>query len=254
MGERSAHAPGTPSWVDLGVPDVERAGAFYSSLLGWEIESMGPEAGGYAMATLDGMRVAGLGPAQDPGPPRWTTYVTVADVEASVAAVLDAGGAVVVPAFDVLTAGRQAVVADPIGAVLSLWQPGESIGAELVNVPGSLCWNELNGRPLADAMPFYASVFGWTFDGTPDDGYVQFRLGSRTIGGMLPTDRMPDIPNHWAVYFAVASHDEAAARVRELGGQVYVEGQVAEGTGTFSVCADDQGASFCIIELLEADD
>ena len=254
MGERTAHAPGTPSWVDLGVADVDRAIAFYSALLGWEVESMGPEAGGYAMARLGGRAVAGLGPAQDPGPPRWTTYITVADVEASVAAVTEAGGSVIVPAMDVMTAGRMAVVADPVGAAFSLWQPRDSIGAELVNVPGALCWNELNAQSLDKVLDFYAAVFGWTYDGTPADGYVQFRLGDRTIGGMLPTDQMPDIPNHWAVYFAVANHDEALATVKSLGGSAMVESQNAEGVGTFSVVADDQGASFCIIELLNADD
>lgn len=254
MGERTSYEHGTPSHVDLGVPDVERAAAFYSSLFGWSVEDLGPDAGGYKMAKVDGRTVAGLGPAQDPGPPRWTTYVTVSSVDAAVLAARDAGGSVFVEPMDVLTAGRMAVLADPAGAAFSVWEPGDSIGAELVNVPGALCWNELNAPRLDDVLPFYASVFGWTYDGTPADGYVQFKVGDRTVGGMLPTDQMPQIPPHWAVYFAVASHDEALAQVKALGGSAMLESQEATGVGTFSVVADDQGAAFCIIELLAADD
>jgi len=255
MGARTSHEPGTPSWVDLGVADTDRAAAFYSALLGWEVRSMGPDAGGYAMGYIDGAAVAGIGPAQDPGPPRWTTYVTVASVDdAAARASGSLGGAVIVPPMDVMTAGRMAVLADPAGTVFSVWEARDSIGAELVNVPGTLCWNELNAPSLDAVMPFYADLFGWTYDGTPADGYVQFKVGDRTVGGMLPTDAMPHIPAHWAVYFAVASHDSALAAVKSLGGTSLLESQEATGVGTFSVVADDQGASFCIIELLNADE
>lgn len=256
MGTRTAHAPGTPSWVDLGAPDVDRAAAFYTALLGWEVEPAGPveETGGYRMARLDGRAVAGIGPAQDPGPPRWTTYVTVDDADQAVATAREAGASVLVEPMDVMAAGRMAVLADPEGAMFSIWQPGEHIGAEVVNVPGALCWNELNTRRPADAQAFYRRLFGWDFDAA--EGYVSILRGDRSLGGMLPiTDDMPsDMPAHWASYFAVADHAAAVAAVRELGGSVHVEGMQAEGVGTFSVVADDQGATFSLIELEAADD
>jgi predicted enzyme related to lactoylglutathione lyase len=254
MAARTSYPHGTPSYVDLGAPDVDQAAAFYSALLGWEVVDLGPDAGGYRQAMLDGKVVAGLGPAQDPGPPRWTTYVTVDDVDVAVKAATENGGSVFVEPMDVMSAGRMAVIADPGGAAFAVWQAGESIGSELVNVPGTLCWNELNAPKLDQLLPFYAAMFGWTYDGAPSDGYVQYKVGDRTVGGMLPTDQMPYIPPHWAAYFAVASHDDALAKVKELGGSAMLESQTAEGTGTFSVVADDQGASFCIIELLNADD
>ena len=256
MGARTSHPHGTPSYVDLGTADVDKAAAFYSSLFGWQVQDLGPDAGGYRQAALDGRVVAGLGPAMDPGPPRWTTYMTVDDADKTAALVREHGGMVFVEPMDVLTAGRMAVFADPSGAAFSVWQARDSIGSELVNVPGSLCWNELNSRALDDVLGFYAAVFGWTYDGTPADGYVQFKVGDRTVGGMLPMGaEMPaDVPNHWMAYFAVASHDDAVAAVRSLGGSVMAEAVAAEGVGTFSVVADDQGATFCVIELLHADD
>mgnify|MGYP001067420565 CR=1 FL=1 len=38
MTERTSYAPGTPSWVDLGTPDIDAAVAFYGGLFGWRIE------------------------------------------------------------------------------------------------------------------------------------------------------------------------------------------------------------------------
>ncbi len=75
---------GTSCWVDIGVPDVEAAKAFYSDLLGWDYAGGGEEFGGYLNATLRGRTVAGIGPQQDPDdPPRWTTYFATDDSAAA---------------------------------------------------------------------------------------------------------------------------------------------------------------------------
>ncbi len=84
MTEMTAYAPGTPSWADIGVPDIGAAAcAFYSALFGWETEDLGEEAGHYTMCLLRGKPVAAIGPAENPGPPAWATYITVADVDAT---------------------------------------------------------------------------------------------------------------------------------------------------------------------------
>ena len=116
-------------WVDLVSTDVPAAKAFYSGLFGWETEDiptpMGPA---YTMCRLGGQLVAGIGP-QPPGmaeagvPSMWNSYVMVEDIDATCTAVAAAGGAVVMPAMDVMTEGRMAMVADPSGAVVGLWQP-----------------------------------------------------------------------------------------------------------------------------------
>jgi predicted enzyme related to lactoylglutathione lyase len=87
--ERDEYAPGTPSWVDLGSPDIDGAADFYGGLFGWEATEPGPveETGGYRMFEYKGRPIAGLGPQMNPGPPYWTTYVTVADADATVAQV-----------------------------------------------------------------------------------------------------------------------------------------------------------------------
>lgn len=256
MGARTSYPHGTPSWVDIGTHDVDRAAAFYSALFGWEVTEPGPveETGGYRMATLGGKMVAGLGPAQDPGPPRWTTYVTVDDADKTVAAAKESGGQVFLEPMDVMTAGRMAVLADPEGAVFSVWQAGEHIGSEVVNVPGTLCWNELNTRQLEQAKEFYSGLFGWDYEGS--EQYVSIELNDRHVGGILPltAEMGGDIPPHWAAYFAVENHDSALAKVKELGGSSMMEGIAIEGVGTSSLVADDKGTVFYIIEVLAAED
>ena len=72
--------------------------------------------------------------------------MTVEDVDASVARAKELGGQVIVEPMDVMTAGRMAVLMDPEGAVFALWQPGEHIGAGIVNEFNTLTWNELRTR------------------------------------------------------------------------------------------------------------
>ncbi|GAA2928320.1 hypothetical protein GCM10020221_25270 [Streptomyces thioluteus] len=158
---RNGYAPGTPCWVDLMAPDQRAALDFYRDLFGWQGEPGPPETGGYAVCTLNGRAVAGIGPAMardgQPAPPTvWTTYLAVADAEASAGAVAAHGGKVVMPAMEVLTFGRMAIVSDPSDAVFGLWEPRDFTGCEVVNEPGALTWNELatpdvDGRP--DLLP-----------------------------------------------------------------------------------------------------
>jgi predicted enzyme related to lactoylglutathione lyase len=147
MPEKTEYAPGTPSWVDIGT-DVEPAKAFYSSLFKWDCQDAGPpeETGGYGFFLRNGKMVAGYGPQQNPGPPFWSTYVSVSDADATAKEAEAAGGTVVMAPMDVMDAGRMAVFQDPQGAFISAWQPSGHKGAQLVNEPGTLCWNELNSR------------------------------------------------------------------------------------------------------------
>lgn len=122
--EMTSYEPGTPSWVDLGTPDQDAATAFYEGLFGWDVPEGPPEAGGYRMCMLRGTPVAGMGPQMNPDmPPWWTTYVSVADADATTAAVTANGGHVLMPPMDVLDVGRMAIFMDPAGAMFSVWQP-----------------------------------------------------------------------------------------------------------------------------------
>jgi uncharacterized protein len=248
------YAPGTPSWVDLGSPDVDASISFYGSLFGWSASEPGPpEAGGYRFFLQDSKMVGGIGPLMMEGqPPAWLNYVTVADADETVAKARAAGGAVHVEPMDVLDVGRMAVIADPTGAALGLWQPRRHTGAEIVNEPVSLSWNELNTRDTEAAKPFYEAIFGWTGDTAAmgDIDYTTWQLGDKPVGGMLAmSEQVPaEVPAHWLAYFAVNDTDATIEKAKASGGNVMF-GPTDVPAGRFAVLGDPHGAVFGVIRL-----
>ena len=209
-----------------------------------------------------GRNVAGLGPLMsDEQPSAWSTYVTVADADATFQAALAAGATGIVPPMDVLDVGRMAIFLDPTGAAISVWQPRSHIGAELVNEPVSLCWNELATRDPAASAAFYSHLFEWdlrtdTFP-TPDGGemtYTEIKLGEDSVAGMMEMDESfpAEVPSHWAAYFAVEDADAIVERAVELGGTVIAPAMDIP-PGRMAVIADPFGAVFQIMALNEED-
>jgi predicted enzyme related to lactoylglutathione lyase len=163
MGERTSYPPGTFSWADLGTTDTEAAKAFYTQLFGWEAEDAAvTDAGPYTMLRLGGLEVCALYERNaTAGPPAWLAYVTVRDVDESARRAQALGATLAQEPIDVVDAGRMAVVQDPTGAFLALWQPRSQIGARLVNDPGAMCLNQLNTTDPDAAQRFYTMLFGW---------------------------------------------------------------------------------------------
>jgi predicted enzyme related to lactoylglutathione lyase len=255
MPERTEYAPGTPSWIDIGT-DVEAAKRFYTGLFGWDAQDAGPveETGGYGFFLKNGKMVAGYGPQQSPGPPFWSTYVSVSDADETAGKVKANGGQVLMDPMDVMAAGRMAVFQDPTGAFFSVWQPGEHKGAQLVNEPGTLSWNELNTRDVDAAKRFYSAVFGWNCE-TMEMGpitYTEIKLDGSPTAGMTDMRNVPDeVPPHWLVYFAVDDTDATVKKAKELGGSVLVPPMDIP-PGRFAVVADDNGAHFAVIKMAAA--
>jgi predicted enzyme related to lactoylglutathione lyase len=251
MAERTSHAPGTFSWVDLGTTDGEGAKAFYGALLGWEFEDLPvPDSPPYSMARIGGLNVAAVYTKRDEAqPPAWLSYVTVADADGIAGSAAGLGATVISEPFDVMDAGRMAVLQDPTGAVFAIWQAQQSIGAQLVNDPGSLTMNQLNTNDTGAAQGFYSALFGWTFAqvASGEQEFWSIHNGDRLNGGMMPTPRGWEIPSHWLAYFTVADIDASVAQIRDLGGGVTI-GPVPIPAGRIAVATDPQGAAFAIFE------
>ena len=251
----TTYKPGTPIWVDLGSKDPTAATAFYTQLFGWEAEVLGAEAGGYVFLRKDGKLVAGLGGLMsDQQPTAWNTYLYVTDADAAVQAVVAAGGQVIAPPFDVLESGRMAVFMDSAGAAISVWQPKQMWGGEIFNVPGALCWNELNSRDLEASKSFYSKAFGLGVNAHPMGPgmgeYVEWQAEGRTVARAMgmPPGVPAQVPSFWLVYFAVADIDATIARVTELGGTVSM-GRADSPQGPLAVFMDPQGGSFAAIQM-----
>ncbi len=259
MSERTSYAPGTPSWVDLGSPDLDASIEFYGALFGWDVPEAenAEQTGGYRQAMRDGKPTGGMMPLMQEGqPPAWTTYVSVEDAEATAAAVQEAGGTVLAEPMEVMDLGTMAIFADPAGAVFGVWQPNAFHGAGLVNEPGALSWNELNTRDPEAAKAFYGAVLGWTFEDMEFEGmgsYTTIGVGEDGVAGMLNMAERgvpEEVPAHWQVYFAVEDTDATIEQVKQAGGSVMVE-PLEVPAGRFSILVDPHGASFAVIALSE---
>jgi len=263
MSERDGYEPGVPCWVDHGSADPDAAAAFYTGMFGWETaDAMPPDVPGrYLMCTLRGKQVAAIGSQPQEGvPAMWNTYIATASADDSAAKVREAGGTVLMEPFEVFDAGRMAVFADQSGAVFCVWQARGTRGAQIVNEPGALCWNELTTRDPEGSKAFYGAVFGWRGMGTAAGGmdYTVWNLAGEgeptmedAIGGMMTMAGdmwPPELPSHWMVYFAVEDTDAAATRCQELGGKSIVA-PFDTPAGRIAVLNDSVGAAFSVISM-----
>ena len=255
------YAPGTPSWIDLQTTDQAAAKDFYGQLFGWIFDEVpiGPRST-YSAAKVRGHSVAAIyqGPKQANGaPPHWSTYITVADANASAARAVALGGSVLAKPRDVFSEGRMAVIRDPTGAVFSLWQPKDGVGARLVNEPNTWCWNELYTNNLDASGKFYSELFGWhskAIQSTePAIKLLSFSLAGREVASMMQIQKeWGDVPPNWAVYFAVENCRETVEKAKSLGAVVYLEPRETPEGGAFAGFQDPQGAHLLVMELGQA--
>ena len=261
MTTRTGYKPGTFCWVDLATVDADGAKAFYGTLFGWEVVDIPiGDDDFYSMLKQDDRKVCALYKMRpemlEHGvPPHWHRYVSVESADESAATIEKLGGTVVMKPFDVMEDGRMAVVQDPAGATFSVWQPGESFGAELVNEPNSLCWNELCTSDVDSCSAFYTGSFGWTSEEMemPEGEYIIFKNGDQNNAGMMASQpEWGEVPPHWGVYFAVADCDETLEHATKLGAEL-VSGPIEMGPGKFAALRDPQGAHFSVIRLADPD-
>jgi len=252
MRHIDSHETGSFCWIELATPDQNAAKNFYQPLFGWDAAEfpMGPE-GVYVIFKLDGGRdVAGCYAINDEMksrgvPPHWMPYVQVASADETVDKAKESGGNIVAGPFDVFNMGRMAVMHDPTGAVISVWQPMSHKGTLITGVPGTHCWADLSTPDVDRAKDFYEKVFGWKIEPGEHDtsGYLHISNSTQMIGGVQPASmRAPNVPPHWMIYFLVEDCDATAAKAKELGATFHLEPITMENVGRMAVLADPQGA------------
>ena len=257
MSEFTSHTPGTFCWPELSTTDQTAAVAFYRALFGWDVneQPIGPTEM-YSMFQMRGMEVGAaynMRPEerQHGAPPHWNSYVTVKNVDEAVKKAEGLGAKVFAPPFDVMDAGRMAILQDPTGAMFQVWQANKHIGAKILSEPGALCWTELTTTDTKAAEAFYVGLFGWTPKHSPAGApmeYTEFSVSGTPGVGMMPKPaQMPaHIPSFWMPYFQVTSVDVSASKAKELGGSLVVGPQDIPDAGRFAVISDPQGAVFAI--------
>jgi uncharacterized protein len=255
MTNITKNKPGAFSWVELATSDQAAAKKFYMSLFGWSVEDtpMGPT-DFYSTFKLEGRSVGAAFTLQKDMqgiPPHWGIYVAVDSADATADRAAKLGGTVCAPPFDVFDYGRMAVIQDPTGANISVWQPKTHTGIEITGVDSTLCWADLSTPDPVTASKFYSGLFGWNISAGEHDtsGYLHIMNGEDFIGGVQPAShRNPNAPPHWLAYFQTSNCDATAAKARQLGAKFMLEPMTMENVGRMAVVADPQGAVFSIFQ------
>ncbi len=259
--EAQVNLPGSFCWVELASSDAIAAREFYTDLFAWSAEEDPmDESPPYIRFQMRGLDVAAMYQIE-PGQPNavsdiWGAYISVDDVDAAAARAVELGGSIVTPPFDVMSAGRLAILKDPQGAVFSLWQARDHCGVMIKGEPGSLCWSELLTDDPAGAVTFYSELFGWEAVSAdmPDGPYTSFFRSDFPKCGMMTLQvEWGEIVPHWVVYFAVTDCAAAVERSCELGGTLIVPATDVPDVGRFAWLRDPVGAVFGIIQLADAD-
>lgn len=245
-------------WYELMTTDTEAAGAFYSRVLGWNLQDSGHPGMSYTLLKVGDHGVGGMmalpeAARKGGARPGWMGYIWVRDLEVAVAAVKAAGGAVHRPPDDIPGVGRFAVVADPQGAIFVLFRHIGDQEAPYVapGTPGYAGWHELFAGALEPAFAFYNDQFGWTKGETFDMGgemgvYQLFSTGGDQMGGMM--NKVPAFPApFWLYYFNVDDIDTATARVKEAGGTPLMGPHQVPGGSWILQANDPQGAMFALV-------
>jgi hypothetical protein len=260
MSRRDTYPAGVPCFVDTLTADLDAAMSFYGGIFGWEFAGPGPmpgdPPGSYYVARVEGDDVAGIGTLPAAGaatpPPQWNTHVAVDSADHAAARARALGGTVLVDPFEAPPAGRMAVIADPAGGVLTVWEAGDRAGAGRVNEHSAWAMSLLTTPDVAGAQAFYGELFGWEAEAFGP--FWVFRLPGY-VGGEVQQPVPRDVvaamtagesgPGFWSVDFWIADADDAAAAAPQLGGSVIAE-PFDEAQFRRAVLAGPDGATFAI--------
>ncbi len=254
MTARNPTPTGTPCWADLWTSDVPGSRHFYSQLFGWEALAANPDFGGYFVFARQGVWIAGaMGDMGDlEADDTWKPYFAAEDIAKTVETARAAAAEVTVPGTAVADLGVQAVLTDPTGATLGLWQAGTWPGFPVVEEHGAPSWFELHTLDYTGALAFYADVFGFEVTSISDTDQFRYsvlrRPGEETELAGICDDQgvLPEGEgSHWAIYWEVDSVDDAVHAVGRLGGTVH-RGPDDSPYGRIAVVTDPQGAKFML--------
>ncbi len=245
---------GAPCWCDLLTSDKAGAERFYGELFGWTAEHGDEERyGGYITFSQGEHAVAGCmdNDASTGNTDRWTVYLSSPDAAATVRSATEHGGQVYMEVMPIEEQGVMALVGDPGGAAIGVWQADPFPGVGVVAEHGAPSWFELHTRAYEQAIAFYRDVFGWethTASDTPEFRYTTLGGGDAQAAGIMDGSALPeDAPLGWSIYFGSDDADATAAKAEALGGTVV---RPPEDTpyGRLATLRDPWGATFRIIQ------
>jgi predicted enzyme related to lactoylglutathione lyase len=252
------HHVGKVVFLHLVTPDLAASKRFYGGLFGWDFRDIaGPIQ--YSEASLDGDPVAGLiqraMPSGQRRQPAWLSFIAVRDVDATKTLALQHGAKVLFEPRTMPDLGREAVFADPQGAVFAVLASSSGDPPDDLAAPGEWIWSSLITSDPDNAAAFYQTLFDYeVFDLPPEEGADHLMLASdsyaRASINPLPAGK-PGAHPYWLNYVRVDDAAKTAAQAVALGGRVLVQPWVDRHGGKVAVVADPQGAPFGLLEWTE---
>ena len=254
------HHPGKVIWADLVTPDLKPAEHFYSGLFGWTFQAVAGDPN-YAVALMDGEAVGGLLqraiPSGQHRQPAGLTFIALGDVDAAKRNALAHGAKVLAEPKTYAQRGRQAVFADPDGAVFAVLASSSGDPPDELAATGEWLWSSLLVKNADQEAAFYRSLFAYdVFDLPSDDNskHVILSSGDFARAGVttLPGDSMRRHP-HWLNFVRVEDAEASSAKAVALGGRVLVEARMDRHGGKLAVVADPSGAPVGLMEWSDTD-
>jgi hypothetical protein len=236
-------------WFEHMSNNPQAAQRFYTQLFGWTVEKFDMGGEPYQMIQTGGTGIGGFLNAPAGVASNWTSYLSVADVDASARAAQAAGGKIVLPPTDFPPVGRGAALLDPTGAAFSIWKSAQGDAPDIDPVPiGHWYWNELSTTDAKKALAFYEKVFGFTHDtmdmGAQGSYYMLVKDGQMRAGLWTAP---ADVPTMWLPYVLVAECDATLAKAKQLGALEYKEATDIPNVGRFAIVGDPTGAAIAFM-------
>ncbi len=242
-------------WYDLLTSDPDSALQFYSSVVGWGTEAWKGDMP-YTMITVGGKPQGGVMELPQEAvamgaPPHWEPYVSTLDVDAAAKKVEKLGGKVYKEPTDIPGAGRFSVVADPHGAIFSLFASAEgAYPQEFAPSIGQFSWHELACLDNKAAFAFYEELFSWQALHAMDMGdagtYQIFGLDGQAMGGMYTKPASMPAPPHWLCYVRVSDMNQAVEKIKSHGGKILNGPMDVPDGDQIAQAMDPQGAAFAV--------
>jgi uncharacterized protein len=247
---------GAPCWVELATNDVQRAGEFYTALLGWQYRESHTQSGEYFVATNNGFDVAGMYPSE--GPPGWVPQIAVSDTTAAAERVEILGGRVTAGPIQLPREDSLVYAVDPTGAPIVLRTPAAGWVFMSGDV-GAYTSGDLQTRDGEVADEFYQRMFGYSSEQIGDGrdiDYAEWSLDGRPMlyRYVMGPEYPPDTPSHWLIYFVAdpaETTDATAVRAIALGGGIVVQPHDTR-LGRVAVLSDPCGATFAVIDYVDS--
>jgi predicted enzyme related to lactoylglutathione lyase len=238
--------PGKFVWHNLITSDGAAAREFYGGLFGWEFDIK--DDGRYSVITFEGRNLGGiLDASMDGNAPKrahWLSAMSVANLDASLAAVSEAGGKQHEAPIDVSGVGRVVTVEDADGAVLHLLDSERGDPPDVEPRVHTWLWHELLANHADRARDFYETAFGYRAEPLKKNPSADYRVlwsAGKARAGILPNP-FDSTRSAWIPYVRVEDPTSLAERVPELGGTVVIAPRPDVRDGTLALILDPSGA------------